>query len=213
MKIEKWNLIHMLRKKSKGSILIMSIITFSIISLICITCSSLILSNNRISELEYKTEKLKEENIGVIELIYSNMLKEVQYAIENTNTEEEFYNYLTKNNSGIFINKVKKNENTGLTNRTIDMAYDNNFSTKEYIHYKISTKSKINNHDKYALISAKIKNPWFGKVYNSSQEVNVSEQEENKDSNMVVDPENIDSDEIVEINEGDLITFYNYEEK
>ncbi|MCC3668268.1 MULTISPECIES: hypothetical protein [Terrisporobacter] len=213
MKIEKWNLIHMLRKKSKGSILIMSIITFSIISLICITCSSLILSNNRISELEYKTEKLKEENIGVIELIYSNMLKEVQYAIENTNTEDEFYNYLTKNNSGIFINKVKKIENTGLTNRTIDMAYDNNFSTKEYIHYKILTKSKINNHDKYALISTKIKNPWFGKVDNSSQEVNVSEQEENKDSNMVVDPENIDSDEIVEINEGDLITFYNYEEK
>ena len=41
----------------------------------------------------------------------------------------------------------------------------------------------------------------------------MSEQEENKDSNMVVDPENIDSDEIVEINEGDLITFYNYEEK
>lgn len=203
----------MLRKKSKGSILIMSIITFSIISLICITCSSLILSNNRISELEYKTEKLKEENIGVIELIYSNMLKEVQYAIENTNTEDEFYNYLTKNNSGIFINKVKKIENTCLTNRTIDMAYDNNFSTKEYIHYKILTKSKINNHDKYALISTKIKNPWFGKVDNSSQEVNVSEQEENKDSNMVVDPENIDSDEIVEINEGDLITFYNYEEK
>ena len=108
---------------------------------------------------------------------------------------------------------MKKIENTGLTNRTIDMAYDNNFSTKEYIHYKILTKSKINNHDKYALISTKIKNPWFGKVDNSSQEVNVSEQEENKDSNMVVDPENIDSDEIVEINEGDLITFYNYEEK
>lgn len=203
----------MLQKKSKGSILIMSIITFSIISLICITCCSLILSNNRISELEYKTEKLREENIGAIELIYSNMLKEVQYAIENTNTEEEFYNYLTKNNSVTFINKVKKIKNMGFTNSTIDMAYNNNFSTKEYIHYKISTKSKINNHDKYALISAKIKNPWFGKADNSSQEVNVSEKEENKDLNMVLDPENIDSDEIVEINEGDLITFYNYEEK
>ena len=200
----------MLQKKSKGSILIMSVIIFSIISLICITCSSLILSNNRISELEYKTEKLKEENLGVIELIYSNMLKEVKYAMENTETEDEFYDYLTKNNSGIFINKVKKIENTRLTSRTVNMAYDNNFSTKEYIHYKISTKSKINNHDKYALISVKIKNPWFGKINESSEKLNMDEQED-----LLMEPnfENIEDNEITEINEGDLITFYNYEEK
>ena len=200
----------MLQKKSKGSILIMSVIIFSIISLICITCSSLILSNNRISELEYKTEKLKEENLGVIELIYSNMLKEVKYAMENTETEDEFYDYLTKNNSGIFINKVKKIENTELTSRTVNMAYDNNFSTKEYIHYKISTKSKINNHDKYTLISVKIKNPWFGKINESSEKLNMDEQE---DLLMEANFENIEDNEITEINEGDLITFYNYEEK
>lgn len=200
----------MLQKKSKGSILIMSVIIFSIISLICITCSSLILSNNRISELEYKTEKLKEENLGVIELIYSNMLKEVKYAMENTETEDEFYDYLTKNNSGIFINKVKKIENTRLTSSTVNMAYDNNFSTKEYIHYKISTKSKINNHDKYTLISVKIKNPWFGKINESSEKLNMDEQE---DLLMEANFENIEDNEITEINEGDLITFYNYEEK
>ena len=200
----------MLQKKSKGSILIMSIIIFSIISLICITCSSLILSNNRISELEYKTEKLKEENLGVIELIYSNMLKEVKYAMENTKTEDEFYDYLTKNNSGIFINKVKKIENTRLTSRTVNMAYNNKLSTKEYIHYKISTKSKINNHDKYTLISVKIKNPWFGKINESSEKLNMDEQE---DLLMEANFENIEDNEITEINEGDLITFYNYEEK
>lgn len=199
----------MLQRKSKGSILIMSVITFTIISLICITCSSLILSNNRISELEYKTEKLKEENIGVIELIYSNMLKEVKYAVENTEREDEFYNYLTKNNSAIFINKVKKIENTGPTSRTIDMAFDNSLSTKEYIHYKISTKSKINNHDKYVLISVKIKNPWFGKIEKKLEESDIKEQE---DSNIEANFENTE-DEIAKINEGDLIMFYNYEEK
>ena len=51
----------MFLRKNKGSILIMSLITFSIISLFCVTCSGLILSNNRISDLEYKSEKLKEE--------------------------------------------------------------------------------------------------------------------------------------------------------
>lgn len=199
----------MLQKKSKGSILIMSVITFSIISLICITCSSLILSNNRISELEYKTEKLKEENLGVIELIYSNMLKEVKYTVENTEIEDEFYNYLTKNNSAIFINKVKKIENTGTTNRIIDMDFDNSLSTKEYIHYKISIKSKINNHDKYALISVKIKNPWLGKTEKKLEESDINEQE---DSNIETNIENTE-EEVTKINEGDLITFYNYEEK
>lgn len=199
----------MLQKKSKGSILIMSVITFSIISLICITCSSLILSNNRISELEYKTEKLKEENLGVIELIYSNMLKEVKYTVENTEIEDEFYNYLTKNNSAIFINKVKKIENTGTTIRIIDMDFDNSLSTKEYIHYKISIKSKINNHDKYALISVKIKNPWLGKTEKKLEESDINEQE---DSNIETNIENTE-EEVTKINEGDLITFYNYEEK
>lgn len=204
----------MLQRKNSGSILIMSLITFSIISLICITCSALILSNNRISELEYKTEKLKEENMGVIELIYSNILEEVKYAIQETNTENEFYDYLTKSNSATFINKVKKIENNSSTTKTINMAYDNNFSTKEYIHYKISTRSKIENHDKYALISFKIKNPWFGKLDENQETLNADEQEyENKDKTMEIDSENVEDEQNCEINEYDLITFYNYEEK
>lgn len=199
----------MLQKNSKGSILITSIITFSIISLICITCSNLILSNNRISELEYKTEKLIEENIGVIELIYSNMLKEIKYATENTETEDEFYNYLTKNNSGIFINKVKKIEDTGGTIRSINMEYDKNLSSKEYIHYKISTRSKIDNHDKYALISVKIKNPWFNKKEENLEELNVDKEVLHTEANTG----SIEDSGLYKINEGDLITFYNYEEK
>lgn len=197
----------MLQKKNKGSILIVSIITFSIISLICITCSSLILSNNRISELEYKTEKLREENLGVIEIIYSNMLKEILYIMEETDTEDEFYNYLTRSNSSIFINKVKKIENTGSTNRSINMEYDKSLSTKEYIHYKISTNSKIINHDKYALISVKIKNPWFNKK-EELEELDIKKE----DLSVEINDENTDNN-INEINEGDLITFYNYEEK
>ena len=199
----------MLQKKSKGSILIMSVITFSIISLICITCSSLILSNNRIGELEYMTEKLKEDNIGTIELIYSNILKEVKNIIENTKMEDEFYNYLTKNSS-IFIEKVKKIENTESTSRTVNMEYDSSLSTKEYIHYKVSVRSKINKYDKYAITSVKIKNPWLGKTDEDSQELSEGENEEQVEN--LNDIESIE-EELIEINEGDLITFYNYEER
>ena len=97
----------MFLRKNKGSILIMSLITFSIISLFCVTCSGLILSNNRMIDLEYKSEKLKEENLGAIELIRSNIEEELNYIIKNTTKEDEFYNYLTKNNSSDFINKAR----------------------------------------------------------------------------------------------------------
>lgn len=188
--IKKWNLTHMLQKKNKGSILIISIIIFSIISSMCITCSALILSSNRINNLEYKTEQLKEENLGIIEIIYSNMLKEIKYATENTHTEDEFYKYITKSNSNIFMNKVKNIENKDAISRTVQMAFNESLSTKEFIHYKISTKSKINNYDKYALISVKIKNPWV--------------KEKDKD---------LEDKKMDKIEENDLITFYNYEEK
>lgn len=88
------------------------------------------------------------------------------------------------------------------------MAFDDNLSTKEYIHYKISTKSKINNHDKYALISVKIKNPWFGKAEKKLEELDIKEEYSNIEANI----ENTE-EEFTKINEGDLITFYNYEEK
>ena len=38
-----------------------------------------------------KNEKLKEENLGLIELIKSNTLEEVSYIVENTKTEESLY--------------------------------------------------------------------------------------------------------------------------
>lgn len=80
----------MLRKNNNGSILIMSLIIFSIISLMCITCSALILSNNKISNLEYKNEKLREQNLGLIELIKSNALIEVKDIMDESKTEDEF---------------------------------------------------------------------------------------------------------------------------
>ena len=167
--------------------------TFSIVSLICITCSALILSNNRISDLEYKNEKLKEENLGLIELIKSNTLEEVSYIVENTKTEEAFYNYLKENNYKSFPNRIKNISGIDLKNTSIEIAYNEKFSTKKFIHYKISVKSKIDNHEKYNFVKMKIQNPYFG----------ISEEE--------ISPEK--NNENVNINESDLITFYNYEEE
>ena len=78
-------------QKNNGSILIMTLMVFTIVSIICVSCASLILSNSRINKLDYENEVLKQGNLGVIEIVKSNILQEVNNAIENTKTEYEFY--------------------------------------------------------------------------------------------------------------------------
>lgn len=200
----------MFLRKNKGSILIMSLITFSIISLFCVTCSGLILSNNRISDLEYKSEKLKEENLGAIELIRSNIEEELNYIIKNTTKEDEFYNYLTKNNSSDFINKAKYIQSTTLKNTSIEMGFDQEYSSKEFLHYKILCKSKVDNYQRDILIHLKIENPWFG-IKEATEEADDEQiDDETLEENII---ENSNEEQIKGINVSDLISFYNYEEK
>ena len=56
--------------------------------------------------------------------------------------EDEFYNYLTKNNSSDFINKAKYIQSTTLKNTSIEMGFDQEYSSKEFLHYKILCKSR-----------------------------------------------------------------------
>ena len=208
-------------RKNKGSILIVSIMVFTIISIICITCSGLILSSNRIYNLDYKNEQIKEGNLGAIEIIYSNILKEVKQAISETKSEDEFYRYFVKNNSLTFINKIKNTSNSNLSNITVQAGYNNELSNKEFIHYKISTKYKLGKYSKYMIVSVKIINPFFGK---SNEEIIVDESEINElldgEENIKNLDSIIESDEIhitneqynKTLNESDLVVLYNYEE-
>ena len=61
------------------------------------------------------------------------------------------------------------------------------------------------------MIKSKVENPWIGKVENTPDKTESDlEEMSSKESN----EEEINNDsENVEINENDLITFYNYEEK
>lgn len=163
------------------------------------TCYSLVLSNNRINDLEYKSEKLREENLGIIELMKSNILEELNYMLKNTSTEDEFYKLLKKNNYKDFIDKIKNIYN--VDSKSIELAYEDDFSNKQFIHYRIQIKSQIKNYKKYSYINLKIENPWFGRRKNSKKEnneVEVKDATKNKENL----EEKIDG----------LITFYNYEE-
>ncbi|MEG1408351.1 MAG: hypothetical protein RSD36_00785 [Terrisporobacter sp.] len=206
-------------RKNKGSILIMSLIVFTIVTVICVTCSGLILSNNRMCKLDYVNEKIKLGNIGLIEIIHSNMLKEVKYAVENTKEEAEFYNYITKNSSRDFINKIKIVDGSNLDKSDIKIDYKTTISNKEFMHYTISTKYIVDNYDKYIVAKVKIKNPWYGKI---GKEEIITEEDNvrdiiGKNQEEITSQESNEVDEEIKdtskINESDLVIFYNYEEK
>ncbi len=72
-------------------------------------------------------------------------------------------------------------------------------------------KNKINNYEKYAFIKVKIENPYFDKIKNTPEKVNTNEvlNESYKYDEYISE----DDYKNVEIDESDLVIFYNYEEK
>ena len=122
----------------------------------------------------------------------------------------ELLTFLKENNYKSFPNRIKNISGIDLKNTSIEIAYNEKFSTKKFIHYKISVKSKIDNHEKYNFVKMKIQNPYFGISEEDVETENINSNETVK-SEEEISPEK--NNENVNINESDLITFYNYEEE
>ena len=142
---------------NKGSILITTILIFSIISTICIMCIGLSFSNESIFNLEYKNIMLTEESLSGIDIVHSNILKEVNYAIESSTNKDEFNSYFKNLN---FINNIKDISMTDLENVTISTSnkiiIDDNI-----LKFDIVSSAKDKNYLKKNQASVKIINPFI----------------------------------------------------
>ena len=142
---------------NKGSILITTILIFSIISTICIMCIGLSFSNESIFNLEYKNIILTEESLSGIDIVHSNILKEVNYAIESSTNKDEFNSYFKNLN---FINNIKDISMTDLENVTISTSnkiiIDDNI-----LKFDIVSTAKDKNYLKKNQASVKIINPFI----------------------------------------------------
>ncbi|CZR96565.1 hypothetical protein CDFC105_71660 [Clostridioides difficile] len=147
---------------NRGSILIMTLIIFSIISTVCIMSIGLIYTHNNIYELECKDIQLKETSLSGIELSISNVYSCVKEAINISNNEDEFKTYFLGNN---MINCIKKIKDTSYSNLDkVSLKVENNtiYDRGDFFELDITSTVKEKNFLKVIKVRVKIKNPWVG---------------------------------------------------
>ncbi|MEG1142033.1 MAG: hypothetical protein RSE41_06270 [Clostridia bacterium] len=190
---------------NKGYILVTTLMIFSIISIVCMMCIGLNYSNKSIFNLEYKNIKLKELSFSGIEVASSNILKEVNYAIENSSNEEEFKEYFLQKK---VITRISDLSGVDLDNVYTSIAGKILYEEKGYIYFDIISKSLEDNYMKNTKASVKILNPY------SKEESLVQGKEDNDEVLKIVDE--YENNILININENidarDLVTIYDYKE-
>jgi len=130
---------------NKGSVLIFTLIVFSIVSTITMMCIGLNYSNSRISNLNYKSIVMREYLLSSIELVHSNILKEVSTAIENSENQEDFKNYFLGNT---FVNNIKNISNSQIQNVTVRIPGKITYNSSGLITFQIEATFKEDNYTK-----------------------------------------------------------------
>ncbi|EQF25972.1 putative membrane protein [Clostridioides difficile CD160] len=147
---------------NKGSILIMTLIIFSIISTVCIMTIGLIYTHNNIFELEYKDIQLKETSLSGIEISISNVFSCVGEAINISNSEDEFRTYFLGNNMINCIKKIKDTSHSNLEDVSLKVENNTIYDKGDFFELDITSSVREKDFLKVIKVRVKIKNPWVG---------------------------------------------------
>ncbi|MEG0844175.1 MAG: hypothetical protein RSF39_08560, partial [Romboutsia sp.] len=144
-------------QNNKGSILITTIIFFSIILVICMSCISMALSNNDYSKLNYEYIKIKESSLSGIEIARSNILSRAKQAIESSNNADEFFNYFLGNSTS-YITDISKSE---LKDVIVSIENRPSKDKEGAINFTMTSNTRNKSYKKTMRVSVKILNPWI----------------------------------------------------
>ena len=206
-------------RKNNGSILIITVFVFLLVNIIAINCSALILSNTRYTRYDYEEVYMKEQCLGKIELIYSNILKEVDKTLTDTNDYDSFKEYIVSDN---FLNTIKNIQDDDLNNTTYQINRTD-LNDKNNIYYEIISKTTYNKFSKQIVAYVKIKNPFQedSSSYNKDNSQDVEDSEESDLNKLKSSDENIEVSQkeqekiknIEDINCSDLVIMFGYKEE
>ncbi|VIF51323.1 Uncharacterised protein [Clostridioides difficile] len=148
--------------ENKGSILIITLIIFSIISTVCIMCIGLIYTHNNMFELGYKDIQLKEISLSGIEISVSNVLSCVEEAIDISNSEGEFREYFLGNNMIECIKKIKDTSYSSVEGLSLKVENNTIYDREDFFEFDIESSVREKEFLKTIKVRVKIKNPWVG---------------------------------------------------
>ena len=194
-------------QNNKGSIMIVTLIIFSIISTICITCISLTYSNINIASLELKNLQLKENALGAVEIVYGNIKNEIDNAIDSCSNSQEYISYIKRDNYKSFILNCKDISKSDLDNTTVELTNKTLFGEVKNFEFEMKVFAKENNYKKQVKVNIRIKNPW-----NEISTLQEDESIEDIDTEEVITKINIENNEFNNINEIDIDEIYEDEE-
>lgn len=176
-------------QNNKGSIMIVTLIIFSIISTICITCISLTYSNINIASLELKNLQLKENALGAVEIVYGNIKNEIDNAIDSCSNSQEYINYIKRDNYKSFILNCKDISKSDLDNTTVELTNKTPFGEVKNFEFEMKVFAKENNYKKQVKVNIRIKNPW--------NEISTLQEDEKIEDESIEDIEDIDTEEVI----------------
>ena len=194
-------------QNNKGSIMIVTLIIFSIISTICITCISLTYSNINIASLELKNLQLKENALGAVEIVYGNIKNEIDNAIDSCSNSQEYISYIKRDNYKSFILNCKDISKSDLDNTTVELTNKTPFGEVKNFEFEMKVFAKENNYKKQVKVNIRIKNQW-----NEISTLQEDESIEDIDTEEVITKINIENNEFNNINEIDIDEIYEDEE-
>lgn len=206
---------------NKGSILITTLITFSIINTICIMSINLINSSIKTSSLELKNLVLKEKALSCIEFVSLNLDTEINEIIDKTNNWSEFVSYIRSDNFKSLINKSKDISYSDLDNIEIELLNKTPFGSVNKLDFAMKVIAIDDVYKKQISVNISVKNPWED-IDIDNNELNNATIEEDEELNIDLENMGIEEDENTEVYENlqikdnlknqNLITIYNYEE-
>ena len=170
---------------NKGSVLVFVLIVFSIVSTVIMMCIGLNYSNSRISNLNYKNIVMKESLLSSIEIVHSNILKEVKISLENSENEEVFKNYFLGNT---FVNNIKNISNSQIQNTTITIPGKISCNSEGLVTFQIQATFKEDN---------------YTKKYGASVEINTNLEFSNTSYETETKDENLNLENLINFTEKD----------
>lgn len=182
---------------NKGSVLVSTLITFSIVVITTTSLIGICYNNSKIFNLEYRDIIMKQKCYSAIEIVNNNISENVMFILQNSFNKEQFNDYFLNIDT---LNKIKDISKSSLIK--VDVSIPTKIEVnkeKNIIRFQVLTTLNDNQYSKKIQANVDIKNPFT--------DINKNEENINANLNKVRQESDLKT-----YNLGEIIKIYDYKE-